>query len=130
MDHQLSDHEHTIAALRDLMVVEGRLAGNSQHLQQVRQAIFLRWRIMAAFIALFWCLSRLTELVAFSLLFYFFLFTFIVLIGISLNSGRLFSAEQYRQDCTAALLPFNMILDTDRLCFAERVPIGLHQLVT
>lgn len=124
----MDDREQTIAALKDLMIVEERLAGNSHHLQQIRHAILFRWKVMSVLIVFFWCLSRYTRFIILSMLFYFFLFTFIVLIGVTLNSGRLFSAEQYKQDCCRGLGPFNITLNNDQICFTESVPSDIHQL--
>lgn len=119
-----------IQTLKDIIVFEERLASNAAHLQQFRKDILLRWRVMFGLIVSCWLCSRWTRLVLFSVLFYLFLFVFIILVGITLKSGRLFSVETFRQDSRASLLPFNCMFVDDRLMLTSRVPSDMNRLLT
>lgn len=115
----------TIDSLKDIAMFEQRLVRNHHHFIQIRQAILLRWKFMASLTAITWIFGRFHLL--FSALFYLLLGVLIVLVGMTCKSGRLFTAEQYRQDVCTSLRPFNMTLSlTGELHFTDRVPISIE----
>jgi hypothetical protein len=126
----MASTDGTIDALKDIITFEERLSSNRNHLQKVRSDILQRWKVMGLVMLVAWCLSRLTTWILFSVLFYGAMFVFVVLVGVSLKSGRLYSAEQYRDDVGAGLLPFNVQVVGDEVAFSKRVPSDLQRLLS
>lgn len=121
----------TITALKDIIQFEERLHHNHQNLKRVRHQILLRWRILSALCILCWLLSKYSQLLFFSCLFYAFISLFVVLVGVTLKSGRWLSAEQFREDAVKALMPFNLRFEEDegRVVLEGRVPGDLNRLL-
>lgn len=125
----------TLDALKDIVQFEERLQHNYHTLKRVRHDILKRWRVMAAITVCMWLFSKCTPFdLLFSCLFYAAISVFVVLVGVTLRSGRWLSAEQFREDAQAALLPFNLTFDVvegaeGTLNFSKRVPADLHRLV-
>lgn len=108
--------------MNDLLLFEQRIKENTRTLNKYKRDILYRWKVMGVIVVLMWVLCRLFNTnILLHVIFYVCLSVFLVLIAVSLRSGRVFSIDQYREDLKASLMVYNLNIDAG-LRFTDRVP--------